>query len=104
MKMPDSVDDLTIYCENSATVSLDNQSALSETMSDALCRVATGDGNVKRSLFTTRDLAVFRGSRPIFVNGITDVVTRDDLLELVFGYVSNLNRNFRFGGPLRCAS
>jgi hypothetical protein len=43
--------------------------------------VATGDGNVKRSLFTTRDLAVFRGARPVLVNGITDVVTRDDLLD-----------------------
>jgi hypothetical protein len=81
MKMPDSVDDLCIYSENSAAVSLDNQSVLSEAMSDALCRVATGDGNVKRSLFTTRDLAVFRGSRPVLVNGITDVVTRDDLLD-----------------------
>jgi hypothetical protein len=81
MKMPDKVDDMIIYCEHSAVVSLDNQSALSETMSDALCRVATGDGNVKRSLYTSRDLAVFRGSRPIFVNGITDVVTRDDLLD-----------------------
>ena len=81
MKMPDKVDDLCIYSENSAAVSLDNQSTLSGMMSDALCRVATGDGNVKRSLFTTRDLAVFRGSRPILVNGITDVVTRDDLLD-----------------------
>lgn len=60
MKMPDNVDDLTIYCENSAAVSLDNQSTLSETMRDALCRVSTGDGNVKRSLYTTRDLAIFR--------------------------------------------
>lgn len=81
MKMPDKTDDLIIYCENSAVVSLDNQSMLSETMSDALCRVATGDGNVKRSLYTSRDLSIFRGSRPIFVNGITDVVTRDDLLD-----------------------
>lgn len=81
MKMPDKVDDLCIYSENSAVVSLDNQSNLSLMMSDALCRVATGDGNVKRSLFTTRDLAVFRGARPILVNGITDVVTRDDLLD-----------------------
>ncbi len=81
MKMPDKVDDLCIYSENSAVVSLDNQSNLSLMMSDALCRVATGDGNVKRSLFTTRDLAVFRGARPVLVNGITDVVTRDDLLD-----------------------
>ncbi len=81
MAMPEKVDDLTIYAENTGVVSLDNQSTLSGHMSDALCRISTGDGNVKRSLFTNRDLAIFRGARPIFVNGITDVITRDDLLD-----------------------
>lgn len=81
MRIPDKLDDLTIYCEQSAAVSLDNQSGLSGSMSDALCRVATGDGNIKRSLYCTRDIAIFRGSRPILVNGITDVITRDDLLD-----------------------
>lgn len=81
MRIPDKLDDLTIYCEQSAAVSLDNQSGLSGSMSDALCRIATGDGNIKRSLYCTRDIAIFRGSRPILVNGITDVITRDDLLD-----------------------
>ena len=81
MRIPDKLDDLTIDREQSAAVSLDNQSGLSGSMSDALCRIATGDGNIKRSLYHTRDIAIFRGSRPILVNGITDVITRDDLLD-----------------------
>ncbi|KYF87809.1 hypothetical protein BE20_25015 [Sorangium cellulosum] len=83
VKLPrqEKIDDMTIHAEQVAVLAYDNASHLSAEHSDHLCRIATGSGDVKRSLYCDRDLAVFRGSRPAIINGITDFVTRDDLLD-----------------------
>ncbi|WP_437785385.1 hypothetical protein [Sorangium sp. So ce1097] len=83
VKLPrqEKIDDMTIHTEQVAVLAYDNASHLSAEHSDHLCRIATGAGDVKRSLYCDRDLAVFRGSRPAIINGITDIVTRDDLLD-----------------------
>ncbi len=44
-------------------VALDNLSAIPPWLSDSLCRAATGDGNVKRALYTDADLAVVKFRR-----------------------------------------
>lgn len=79
--LPEKIDDLVIVAENTHLMPFDNASMLTKEMSDALCRTATGDGNRKRSLYSNRDLSVFRGSRPVMLNGITDVVREADLLD-----------------------
>jgi putative DNA primase/helicase len=56
-------------------------SAISGETSDALCRLATGDGFDTRQLYSDRDLAVFEAARPMLMNSIVDAATRPDLLD-----------------------
>ena len=58
----------------------DNVSHLSQWLSDALCRVATGGGVVARRLYTDDEQVIHDVCRPIVLNGIADVVTAPDLL------------------------
>ena len=50
-------------------VGLDNLST-SRWLSDSICRAVTGDGDVRRRLYTDADLAVFAFRRCILFNGI----------------------------------
>jgi hypothetical protein len=81
MALPEKLDDLVISSENTHLLAFDNTSPFKKDVSDALCRTATGDGYKKRSLYSNRDLSVFRGSRPVMLNGIADVVREVDLLD-----------------------
>ncbi|BBX19935.1 ATP-binding protein [Mycolicibacterium duvalii] len=62
-------------------VALDNLSAIPPWLSDSLCRAATGDGNVKRALYTDADLAVVKFRRCVIINGIDVGAVRPDLAE-----------------------
>lgn len=73
--------DLVIAAHNSRLLGFDNLSRVPEWLSNALCRLATGGGFSTRALFTDSDEMLFSGQRPILLNGITDVVTRSDLLD-----------------------
>jgi hypothetical protein len=52
-------------------------------LSDCLCRASTGDGSVKRALYTDHDVAVMAYRRCVFVNGVDLIVDRGDLAERV---------------------
>jgi hypothetical protein len=62
-------------------LSYDNVSKISGDLSDALCRVATGGGIAKRTLYTDTDVTVVKVKRPVIINSIIDVVTRSDLAD-----------------------
>ena len=62
-------------------VALDNLSDIPGWLSDSLCRAATGDGNVKRALYTDADVAVTQFRRCVFLNGIDLGALRGDLAE-----------------------
>ena len=79
--MPRNPHDLYIDAVSSWTISLDNISSLSKWLSDTLCMLATGGGFSTRTLFTDREQELFDAMRPIILNGITDVVTADDLVQ-----------------------
>ena len=79
--LPKTLDDLAIQAENAHALVYDNLRHLSAEMSDALCRLATGDGVEKRSLYTSRDLTVFEGSKPIILTSISDAATEPDILD-----------------------
>jgi hypothetical protein len=49
--------------------------------SDALCRLSTGGGFSARELYTDAEECLFDATRPVILNGITDVATRPDLLD-----------------------
>ena len=52
-------------------------------LSDALCRIATGGGLSKRTLYTDTDETSMEIKRPVIINGIEDVATRPDLADRV---------------------
>jgi hypothetical protein len=58
-------------------------SDISQTLSDALCRVATGAGFAARKLYTDADERQLKYCRPIVINGINDLATRSDLADRV---------------------
>jgi Toprim domain len=62
-------------------VALDNLSGISGWLSDSLCRAVTGDGNVKRALYTDAGLSIVSFRRCIILNGIDVGAVRPDLGE-----------------------
>jgi hypothetical protein len=79
--LPRSERDLFISAQQGRLLAFDNLSALSDQMSDALCRLATGGGYGTRTLYTNADEAIFQATRAVILNGIEEVVTRGDLLD-----------------------
>lgn len=73
--------DLAIAASNGWIVALDNLSRLSNSLSDALCRLATGGGFATRELYSDAEEVLFSATRPAIVTGITEVATRGDLLD-----------------------
>ncbi len=71
--------DLLVAAVNSWVLALDNLSAVPAWLSDALCRIATGGGFSTRTLHSDRDETVFTATRPLILNGITDLAARPDL-------------------------
>jgi hypothetical protein len=78
---PRSERDLVIAATNSWCVAFDNISTLQPWLSDAMCRLSTGGGFSARELYTDSEEVLFDATRPLLLNGITDVATRPDLLD-----------------------
>jgi hypothetical protein len=79
--LPRSERDLFISAQQGWLLAFDNLSALSDEMSDALCRLATGGGLGTRKVYTNADEAIFQATRAVILNGIEEVVTRGDMLD-----------------------
>jgi hypothetical protein len=79
--MPQNIRDLAIAAEANWVLSFDNLSGIPTLMSDALCRLATGGGFGTRALYRDDEERVFEQQRPIILNGIDAVATRQDLLD-----------------------
>lgn len=73
--------DLMIAASNGWVVNLDNLSHVTPDISDALCRLAMGNGFATRALYEDAEESIFVASRPIILNGIEEVGTRSDLLD-----------------------
>jgi hypothetical protein len=78
---PRKEDDLAVAALHSHVVAFDNLSGLQPWLSDALCRLATGGGLSKRTLYTDDEETVLDAVRPVIVNGIEDLANRADLAE-----------------------
>ena len=79
--LPHSDRELFISAKNGHVLAFDNASALPHFMSDAFCRLATGGGFSSRRLFSDADEVLIDATKPILINGIENVVTRQDLAE-----------------------
>ena len=71
--------DLLITARNGWVIALDNLSGAPVWLSDGLCRLATGGGWSTRELYTDTDEVLINVQRPVLLNGIDDIATRDDL-------------------------
>ncbi len=78
--LPRSERDLGVAAEGSWVLAFDNLSGLRPWIADALCRLSTGGGIATRALFTDDEEQVFDLIRPVILNGIESVVTRQDLI------------------------
>lgn len=78
---PRELRDLAIACSNRWLLAFDNFSHISDVLSDALCRIATGGGFTTRTLYENDEETVFEFLRPLLINGIDSLATRSDLLE-----------------------
>ncbi len=70
-----------IAANNSHILAFDNLSSLPDWLSDALCRLASGGSFALRQLYTDADEVLFQAARPTILNGIEEVITRQDLAD-----------------------
>jgi hypothetical protein len=80
-KPPRDQDSWVTAAAGSWVVGLDNLSDIPAWLSDSICRAVTGDGDVRRRLYTDADLAVFAFRRCIVFNGIDLGGLRGDLAD-----------------------
>jgi hypothetical protein len=80
-KSPRDVEAWVSAAAGSWIVGLDNLSTMPDWLSDALCRAVTGDGDVRRRLYSDGDLHVFAFRRCPILNGIDIGAVRGDLAD-----------------------
>jgi hypothetical protein len=73
--------DLMIACKNNWVLVFDNISRISERTSNALCRIATRGGLSTRQLYTDAEEVVFDMRRPLILNGIANIISKNDLAD-----------------------
>jgi hypothetical protein len=79
--LPRNERDLMIHSRNNWIIAFDNLSGLSRAMSDTLCRLSTGGGLSTRSLYSDSDEVIFDAIRPMILNGIDNIASRNDLAD-----------------------
>jgi len=80
-KPPRDPDGWVTAASGSWGVAIDNLSDITPWLSDSMCRAVTGDGDVRRALYTDGELAVFAFRRCLVVNGIDVGAVRGDFAE-----------------------
>ena len=80
-KPPRDADSWTTAAAGSWVVGIDNISTVPDWLSDSLCRASTGEGDVRRRLYTDGDFHVVAFRRCVTLNGIDLGALRGDLTE-----------------------
>lgn len=80
-RQPETSRDLAITAENSWILAFDNLSRITNDLSDALCRMATGGGFATRALYQDTGETILDASRPVILTGTQELATRGDLME-----------------------
>jgi hypothetical protein len=81
MKLARDDRDLWVSTSKRHVMVFDNVSWIEDWQSDELCRIATGGGTARRTLYTDEEETVLSACRPIMLNGIVNAVTRGDLAD-----------------------
>ena len=77
---PKCVEDVFVAAQNSLIVHYNNMSHISPDLQDAFCCLSTGGAWASRTLYTNGEETIFDTKRPVFINGIGQLVTQPDLL------------------------
>lgn len=78
---PRNPEDIFVAAHHSLLVSYENLSHISDDMQDAFCVLATGGGVAGRTLHTNYEESVMSAKRPVIMNGIGTLATRQDLVD-----------------------
>lgn len=78
---PRNPEEWVVGASASWTVAVDNISTIPPWMSDAFCRAATGEGSVKRALYTNHDVDVLSFRRCVLITSIDAGALRGDLAD-----------------------
>ena len=78
---PRNTEDIYVAAHHSLMVSYENLSHLPDDTQDAFCVLATGGGVAGRTLHTNYEESVMSAKRPIVMNGIGTLATRQDLVD-----------------------
>jgi len=83
-KPPRDPDSWVTAAAASWVVAIDNMSGTPpQWLSDSLCRASTGDGDVRRALYTDADVAVLKFHRCLIINGVDINISQGDLGERI---------------------
>jgi len=94
--LPSSERDLYVQAQSNYVLSFDNQRTLYKRHSDWLCRMVTGGGYSTRRLYTNNEEEVFSATRPIILNGITQIADQPDLIDRsIFINIPGINADER---------
>lgn len=78
---PQRAEQLAMAAAGAYLLRVDNLSTISKWLSDALCRICTGEAWVNRRLYTDRDLTVLAFLRPVIFTSIEAGQLRGDLAD-----------------------
>lgn len=78
---PKQEKDLFIAASNDLVLSYNNLSYISPEQQDAMCCLSTGGTYTPRMLYSNNQELVLKIQRPMVINGIDALITRQDLLE-----------------------
>ena len=80
---PRNSEDLMVAARNSYLLVFDNLSGIRDWLSDDLSAMATGTAFGTRQFYSNYEEALFEAKRPIVINGIGELGTREDLLDRI---------------------
>ena len=81
--LPKKESDIGTTARHRHLLAFDNISGLKWDVSDSLCKLSTGLSVSQRSLYTNGELYQYTVTRPVILNGIPNLVNRDDLARRV---------------------
>jgi len=79
--IPKNPADLALYFQNRFVSNFDNVSEINQEISDMMCRAITGEGFVKRKLYTDDNEIIWNYKRKIILNGIAPSLEFPDFKE-----------------------
>lgn len=80
---PRNEEDIAVAAQHAHMIVYENLSGVTQSLSDSLCRVATGAGFAARKLYTNDEERQLQFCRPVIINGIDDLATRSDLADRI---------------------